>query len=273
MFRTLYVLLPPVTLPVLTRSPAQFNLGWKLALVLKHHSPTSLLDSYTAERLPVIAEMLERTTALLNQTLELRFPVAGAVPDTSNDHSGWRRGRALWQLGVNYRWSDIVLDERVAKPNAIEGAYGAVGGAEVGPVRAGDRAPDAPGLVVLGNVDGAGATSLFDVFRPTCHTVLLFAPGALTPAEAAAPFTDALQAYPAGTLRTVVILASVPADGTVLPRADLIIVDKEGHAGAGYAVSEAASSVVAVIVRPDGVVGAIALRVEGVRGYFKGIFV
>lgn len=48
----------------------QFNLGWKLALVVKGFSPSSLLDTYTEERLPVIQDMLRRTRELLKLTLD-----------------------------------------------------------------------------------------------------------------------------------------------------------------------------------------------------------
>lgn len=77
-----------------------FNLAWKMALVYKGLSPMSLLDSYNEERLPVIAEMLNQTTTLLNQTFRSRRPESAA----------WIKGGSLLQLGVNYRWSSIILD-------------------------------------------------------------------------------------------------------------------------------------------------------------------
>ncbi|KAJ7106977.1 FAD binding domain-containing protein, partial [Mycena epipterygia] len=70
------------------------NLGWKLALVANACAPSTLLDSYSAERLPVIAEMLQLTTALHEKTT--------AQLDTSKDDDGaWKRGGALSMLGVN----------------------------------------------------------------------------------------------------------------------------------------------------------------------------
>ncbi|KAJ3502989.1 hypothetical protein NLJ89_g8635 [Agrocybe chaxingu] len=76
-----------------------FNLGWKLSLVTKGLSPASLLDTYNDERLPVVAEMLNITTGILNATR--------AAPTGD----AWKRTGALMQLGVNYRWSSIVVDE------------------------------------------------------------------------------------------------------------------------------------------------------------------
>jgi len=40
-----------------------FNLGWKLALVVRGHAPEALLDSYHAERHPVAARVLKHTMA------------------------------------------------------------------------------------------------------------------------------------------------------------------------------------------------------------------
>ncbi|KAG1845152.1 FAD-binding monooxygenase [Suillus subluteus] len=44
-----------------------FNLGWKLALVQKGFADKSLLETYSAERLPVISEMLGVTTSILDK--------------------------------------------------------------------------------------------------------------------------------------------------------------------------------------------------------------
>lgn len=68
----------------------QFNLGWKLALVLKGVSPLSLLDTYTEERLPVIAAMLQKSTLLLKR----------GMARSRGDGSNWVRGKAIKQLGV-----------------------------------------------------------------------------------------------------------------------------------------------------------------------------
>ncbi|EAU90555.2 OxyL protein [Coprinopsis cinerea okayama7 len=74
------------------------NLGWKLALVVKDLAPHSLLGTYTEERLPVISEMLNISTNLLDKAFRGR--------------SEYIRDENILQLGINYRWSSIVLDER-----------------------------------------------------------------------------------------------------------------------------------------------------------------
>ncbi|MFJ3726660.1 FAD-dependent monooxygenase [Streptomyces sp. NPDC090045] len=85
-----------------------YNLGWKLAAVLREGARASLLDSYEEERLPVAAEMLGLSTRI---------------------HRGEaRRGEATMQLGIGYRDSALAVETR---DGLAEGA-----------LRAGDRAPD-----------------------------------------------------------------------------------------------------------------------------------
>lgn len=47
-----------------------FNLGWKLAPVIKGFSPPSILGTYTEERLPVVAEMLNLTIKTLKTSVK-----------------------------------------------------------------------------------------------------------------------------------------------------------------------------------------------------------
>ena len=162
-------------------------------------------------------------------------------------------------LGVNCRMSPIVMDEFThAEPVSTYGVL------NEGVLVAGDRAPDAPGLVMA--VDGAKTeTRLFDMFSPTYHTVLVFTPDA-------APSVDVLEAlrrYPGDMIRPVIVL---PQDSEVrtFTQAD-VVVDYGGHAYRAYLTAAGKKKV--VVVRPDGVVGAIVRGVEGVRAYFVNIFV
>ncbi|MEU9189969.1 FAD-dependent oxidoreductase [Streptomyces sp. NPDC048484] len=85
-----------------------YNLGWKLAAVLRENAPAALLDSYEEERMPIAAQMLGLSTGV---------------------HRGEvRRGVATQQLGLGYRGCALAVETRVGLP---EGA-----------LRAGDRAPD-----------------------------------------------------------------------------------------------------------------------------------
>jgi hypothetical protein len=113
-----------------------YNLGWKLGAVLRDGAPDSLVETYEEERRPVAAHMLGISTGV---------------------HRGEiRRGEATRQLGLGYRESTLAVDTRTT----------------AGPVRAGDRAPDA-------TVDGV---RLFDTFRGPQWTLLTVGSDAELPA-------------------------------------------------------------------------------------------
>ena len=130
-------------------------------------------------------------------------------------------------------------------------------------VRAGDRAPDAPGLVPI----EGGETSLFKIFGPAYHTVLLFAGNGST--EEVKRVLAKLEEYPADAVRSVVVypLGALPE---VVDGVGSVVFDAEKHAFANYCCSD--DDLTAVIVRPDGVVGGIVFGAPGLRRYFKGAF-
>ncbi len=118
-----------------------WNLGWKLALVVRGVGKDRLLDSYEAERLPVGRFLLRYTDRLFGQFA--RAAKGGVIANIVRTvfvrillprvmASPKRRARAfriLSQLGIRYRSSPIVQE---GQP-----------GLNVGP-RPGDRFPDAP---------------------------------------------------------------------------------------------------------------------------------
>ncbi|EIW84676.1 hypothetical protein CONPUDRAFT_162044 [Coniophora puteana RWD-64-598 SS2] len=219
-----------------------FNLAWKVALVAKGMAPLSLLESYTAERLPVIAQMLNLTTTLLDKTFGAR---------REKVDQAYRRDRILFMLGVNYRTSPIVLDEFSADIPAVP-AYNTERTDEL---VAGDRAPDAPALV-----EGDNTVSLFnDVFKPTHHTALVFA----ADIQAANPVLKSLAQYSGISSAVIIIPATAKPVGNI--GSARIVIDKEGHAHTNYLVKGGSR---VVIVRPDGVVGAIVAGQSGVEKYF-----
>ncbi|KAG1862631.1 FAD binding domain-containing protein [Suillus subluteus] len=225
-----------------------FNLGWKLALVERGLADKSLLETYSGERLPVISEMLERTTTILNQVMK-----------TGNITSS--RSPILFMLGINCRFSDIVLDEFAIPGKPID-AYGIL---DEGCVEAGDRAPDAPSILHVGR-GGSDVKTLFSLYRPSYHTVLVFVPSL----AGATPILGALEAYDKSVVRSAVVLPSSTIDVTVASPADLILVDQDGHAYSAYLMEADQTKV--FVIRPDGVIGAIVHGVEGVKKYFSGIF-
>ncbi|KAJ6544653.1 hypothetical protein DFH09DRAFT_1249316 [Mycena vulgaris] len=212
------------------------NLGWKLALVHKGLAPTSLLDTYSEERLRVITHMLGIMMAMSDKTLD----------KLGKKDAMMQQGDSVRMLGVNYRGSSIVCEE--------EGAAGAA-----------YRALDAPELVPAGTQNAA--TRLFEVFSTSAHTVLVFGGDA----EARAPMVDALARIPRGVMRAVLLLGQGHAPPRDAPKFDAVLEDRAGHAYRGYGVDP--DELTVVVVRPDGVVGIVASNAEGVERYFQKILI
>jgi len=249
------------------------NLSWKLALVLKGLSHASLLDTYNDERLPVIAQVLSATTALhthLVTTVKPDDTTPAPLPtnDSTNgvEKSGWFRWRnaALELYGVNYRFSDIVMEGRSPNPTdkdrALAQAYAGYEGK--GDLQAGDRAPEAPGLLTSQGAE----TSVFKLLTHTKHSVFVFAP-----VEDGSSIVAEVGKYPADAIQTFVVLPSTAhsAVDVVVPVGQ-VLVDKLGHAHESYLVSAGVPTV--VIIRPDGFIGAIIKDDAGVAKYFAKIF-
>jgi hypothetical protein len=250
-----------------------FNLAWKLALVLKGIADKSLLDTFSEERIPVIAEMIAQTTKLLKKTLD------------DDDHDLQTLG-SLFQLGVNYRWSSIVVDERKkieADREAIEDAYlkefefpddeetevpenlDSYGEINDGRLRAGDRAPDASGLTIISPPElQKQVCQLFQIYGPARHTVLIFAD-----VVNARDVLNLLAAYPKNLLRPVVIFPPRKIKPVNWDGADFVLEDRDGHATQAYCSAGVCGI---IIIRPDGVVGAIVRGAAWAHRYFHGIF-
>lgn len=209
--------------------------------------------------------MLDRTTKILDTTLKFRA-------DGKNTQ-GFDRPKILHQLGVHCRWSSLVVDEQpeaaeASKENPYLDEHPSV-------LFAGDRAPDAPALRVVARASGSVAeaeeTSLFNTYLPTRHTVLLFAQSSSDPQLQ--PIVEAARASPKDTVQIVAILTNGtnPSSQPAVEGVDLIVVDTLGHAADAYPPTTKGFGI--IIVRPDGVVGAVARGVAGVKRYIEGIFV
>ncbi|KAJ6591647.1 FAD binding domain-containing protein [Mycena vulgaris] len=265
-----------------------FNLAWKLALVQRNLAPASLLDTYTEERAPVVAAMLNQITALLRETWTGR---AGEAPPVHEGLAPWKTNGGLLQLGVNCRWSSVVVDEQrdgLEHVEDIAAEYCADEedgdgdddaededgtldfGTGVGdrPLFAGDRAPDAPGLVVLArrgasSADDARSTSLFRIFCAARHTVLVFGDAAR-----AERVGRVLETCPRDAVQCAVVLRAQGAEP--VPSADYVVQDAGGHAYHAYGLRDGCD---VVVVRPDGLVGAVVGSEEGLRRYLRGVFI
>ncbi|KAG6837349.1 hypothetical protein H0H93_010951 [Arthromyces matolae] len=237
-----------------------YNLGWKLSLVQRGLSPLSLLKTYSEERIPIIREMLDRTTKILQHT----FSEQPTEP--------WNRDNELLQLGINHRWSSLVLDERKVAEDAEFSEYDfddeekesstvdpidAYGGNIHGVLRAGDRAPDAPDLLELSR--SSQSTRLFNIFTPSHHTVLIFSPALSQLPD----IVQLLKRLPSSVIQSVLLRRrqEVPMlcnhEGVTS-----IIEDQNGHAHNAYTVDD---QYAVVVVRPDGVVGAILHGMTGLE--------
>jgi hypothetical protein len=141
-----------------------WNLGWKLALVVKGLATPRLLDSYEAERWPVGRTLLRYTDRLFSALVRslsdnaiaswLRRNVAATVIPTVLTSRRLRAAgfRFISELGIRYRRSPAVAE---AEPRLRDGP------------RAGDRFPDAR-LTLDGNPVG-----LQEVVVGPCLTLVL----------------------------------------------------------------------------------------------------
>ncbi|WP_044564716.1 FAD-dependent oxidoreductase [Azospirillum sp. B4] len=177
-----------------------YNLGWKLAAVLRG-APDTLLDSYEAERRPIAAHVLGLSGRLLGQM---------------GQAEGMRRGRETRELDLTYRGGPLAPDGR---PNA----------GESGRVRAGDRAPDAPCLAANGT-----HTRLFDVYQGPHFTLLGYGVDAATLATAARPGVKTLTVAPQGSGQAADLVdeGGHIRDGYDLAAGTLLLVRPDGYIAA-----------------------------------------
>ncbi|MEW2134273.1 FAD-dependent oxidoreductase [Streptomyces sp. NPDC005435] len=174
------------------------NLGWKLAAVTQGADP-SLLDTYESERRPVAAHVLGFSTARLEQMMK-----ANGIPI--------RRDASTIQLDIGYRDLALARDDR--DDNAV--------------LRAGDRAPDAPGLTTTG-----GERRLFVLMRGGRFTLLCFGGAGGV-------------AFPRDVVRTLRVVDEVADSDDVA--------DTAGHLRRAYGASDRTL----VLIRPDGYVGVVS---------------
>jgi hypothetical protein len=167
-------------------------------------------------------------------------------------------------FSINYRDSPLVLDERYPErdPRAVD-AYRS---GDDGTVQGGDSAPDASCLTHLGETS---STTLFDIFKPSHHTALVF-PGSGGQASVT-QVLEALRESSLGLVRSVLILPESSSFGTPSELVEVVtVVDTEGYAHKNYVIDSQDSRPTVVIVRPDGYVGGVVTSGSmGIRDYFS----
>lgn len=135
-----------------------FNLGWKLAAVAAGDAAPSLLDSYSAERVPIAEQLISGTDRAYRFVLHPGSFARGVAKRLGPFILGLdvvqRAFRAtLEEVGINYRGGPITTDR-----------------SRGGKVKAGDRAPDA--RVV--DAQSQDTMRLFDLMRGTHWTLFIF---------------------------------------------------------------------------------------------------
>ena len=203
------------------------NLCWKLALVLQGRAKPALLDTYQADRLPLISTLIKTTETatrafnstnpIVHQLITRIAPIALATERVQNQATA-----VLGQTSVNYRESPLTQ-----------------AGARIGRLHAGDRIPDVDVRVRAGAEPPTARLrrlhELLDLARPTLLVTDARADIAAT-MERLEPWRDLL------TLRQVTVVAHQPA----LCGNDVrIAADLAAHPSV-------------LLVRPDGYVAAIA---------------
>ena len=212
--------------------------------------------------------MLNKTTELLKHVFNQK---------TGHDANESKLRKAMTQLGVNYRGSSIVYNEGAKRdPATLVSGYNKESETAAQP---GDRAPEAPGLVDVHNTSAQAATlSLFGIFAPSVHSVLVFAGNGTGSGNSDVLHTlsGIIARQPESAVRGVLIVspesesqgAAAQANGLF----EQVLVDRDGHAHTGYNVPVSGKKVTVVVVRPDGFIGACVHSATGFEQYFGHIF-
>jgi hypothetical protein len=196
------------------------NLAWKLALVLRGTAKPELLDSYNAERHCNAKRLLSRV-GRATRMVNLRQPVVIEIRNQVIHLMGHLGvGRVMPQiasmLDVGYPESPVVSESHTSWLSR-------------GP-RAGERAPDAEGLLCPGKEEPQRLFTLWSGNEQ--HQLLVFGNGL----ERQVP-TSSLYSV------TQIVRDGVPSEG--------VVVDSEGHAHDLYAVHRDGAF---YLVRPDGII-------------------
>jgi hypothetical protein len=256
-----------------------YNLAWKLALVVRGEGRPSILDSYEEERRPIAALTL-RGTDLATRVVTARTPLgrwtrdalAGALSRIERLRSKAIGG--AFELGIHYRRSSLVLDERPTVRSALLVGHAATRARDALDFRAGPRAGDRlPDVEVA---DGAsGPQRLHALLRDPRHVLLLFE-GARPAEEVYARFERVLEgvaAAHASRVRAVVIMAKASASDAArfTARGASVLSDADGALHRRFGA--AADSV--YLVRPDGYIAYRSQHAEAAKlaGYLGHVFV
>jgi len=186
-----------------------FNLGWKLALVLKGHARSDLLDTYEAERRPVAEQVIWAASSLHDIFMTHGKDIAQRKQTMFDP--GYTEKVVNSCSGVSYTYRDYVQ-----KPAALT---------ELSGPAIGDRAPD---------IDFEQGGTLFDRMRHEYFTLLVM-PGHRFPS----PVVESLQRQ----FSPVLAVETLPASDALSKRygtgdGRLFLVRPDGYIGFKCAANE-----------------------------------
>ena len=227
-----------------------YNLAWKLALVMKGEGDPMILDTYNEERHPIaknvlnitdkVTKMMTTKTAAFSFMRDAVMSFAGSFEKLVN-----QLPKRFSQLYYHYKPNRILVME--AKDHPPEH------------VRVGGRAPDHT------VVQEGKEVRLFDLFKGTHHTLLLFS--GKKPSK-----TDlkALTTLHHPLIHTYYLYRN-DSDLNFCPKKNCCLLDREPSAHTHYGINKTT----AVLVRPDGYIGFIQspLDEEDFNHYLKRIFI
>ena len=201
-----------------------YNLGWKLALVIRGAAHASLLDTYETEREPVSDQVIEGSSAIHEIILAHGSGLEDRMALTQTD--GWNDNAVTRISGLSYNYEGLVD----LPDGCISDAEPAIGA----------RVPD---LQISNHL------RLHELFAHTRFTLLvLLDEAAGTQLEMATAVHKAVHAYYPGVIRVELVAPATPHPWPgVLP-----IEDRDGRVAT---LLGAAAGGEMILVRPDGYIG------------------
>jgi 2-polyprenyl-6-methoxyphenol hydroxylase-like FAD-dependent oxidoreductase len=201
------------------------NMSWKLAMVISGQAPPALLDTYEADRLPVMRGVLFKTDNLTN-VIGTENPIVRTLFNHLGPFIG---GAELVQENATAGMSQVALNYRKSSLSENHTHGGAL--------RAGDRVPDMN--IRLRSDSGWMGTTLLSVLDPSRLTLVVAAPdGTTLPSNLKA-------SVPESRFREIAADAkyAAPFETTFGKGGAAVLVRPDGYAGLTTPISAAADHV------------------------------
>ena len=220
-----------------------FNLGWKLAMVIRGEAKQELLDSYGLERQPIGAQAIAGTDAMHDIIMAHGHGLDDRLQLTKQ--AGWHDEAVNRISGLSYTYRDVV---------DLPPGLGSLDG-----LPPGDRAPD---------VRLSGHTRLFDVLRHPRFTLLLIPNNNKLDSDLSRQILERLDRHYPSIIKAVVI-GEAAIKGL---QTECCFQDDSGEFATVYGDLDAGHM---YLIRPDGYIGLHAL-LDGAGllfEYLQGLFI